>query len=110
MNKEELLEKSRKQNKNVDLFEQQVIAKGGNMGYSIGILVATMLFAIEMFCNKTQNYSVMAVWTSMEATMFIYKYIKLKKSHELVFAIVFTFAAISFIVFHILTLEGVFNG
>lgn len=109
MEREELLEQSRKQNKNVDLYEQQVIAKGGNIGFSIGVFLAALFYAVENIVTGKPNFGVIAVWTAMEAGMFIYKYVKLKKSHELVFAIIFTLCSLAFIAFEILTLTGVFE-
>lgn len=111
MDKEQVLEQIREQNKKkMDPYEQQVTTTGGNKAFSVGALIATMLFAIEVFCNGTLNFSAFAIWMSMESTLFIYKYVKLRRKHELIFAVLYTFFAVAFIALQILTLAGVFKG
>lgn len=107
MDKNEILEQSRKQNKSRDPFEQEVIAQGSALAYSVGLLICTMFFMLETLINHHQNYALMAIWISMEATLSIYKYCKLRKTSELVFAVIFTVCSLCFIVLHILYLAGI---
>lgn len=107
MDKNKILEQSRKQNKSRDPFEQEVIAKGSALAYSVGLLICTMFFMLETLINHHQNYSLMAIWISMEATLYIFKYVKLRKKADLTFAIIFTVCSLCFIVHHILYLAGI---
>ena len=45
MQKEEILEKSRRENKNQDPYEKQVITAGGNAGAIAAAILATVFFA-----------------------------------------------------------------
>lgn len=108
MEKEEILEQSRKINKNKDLFEQEVIAKGSSIAYSIGILIAVIFYLIGIiFQDNYRNYPVFAVWTSMESVLFIFKFIKLKRKHELLVAVIFTIGAIMAIIMSVLQIIGI---
>ena len=48
MEKEEILEKSRKENKNRDIFEKEVLKEGGNIGGIAAGILATLFFILQI--------------------------------------------------------------
>lgn len=83
MKKEEILSKAKEENKNQDLFEQEILIKGGNYGANVAACLATLFFIIQIFTDGGMNYGLYAIVFAFPMTRFIYKYIKLKRKHEL---------------------------
>lgn len=104
MNKEEILEKSRKENKKQDAYEKEVIREGGNAASVVAALLATIFFVIQIFVGEGSNYGLYAVVFSVPATGFIVKSIKLKKKHEIIVAVVYAVATLMFSAAHIYNL------
>jgi hypothetical protein len=89
MNKEEILEKSRQENKNQDVYEKEVLRMGGNAGAVTAIALATIFFAIQVFVGEGMNYGLYAIVFSVLGTGFVVKAIKLKRKHEIAVAIAY---------------------
>lgn len=49
MNKEEILAKSRKENRNQDFFEKEVMRDGGNTASIVAAVLATFFFVLQIF-------------------------------------------------------------
>lgn len=101
MNKEEILKKSRLENKNRDLFEKEVFREGGNIGAVVAVALATIFFVIQIVVGEGMNYGLYAVVFSVLAAGFTVKAIRLKRKHELVVAIVYIVATLLFSIAHI---------
>ena len=90
MNKEEILERSRKENKNQDIYEKEVIIQGNRYAcIAVGVL-ATIFFVIQIFTGGDMNYGLYAVVFSMPMAGFWVKYKRLHKKHELFVAVCYT--------------------
>ena len=76
MNKEEILEKSRKENRNKDVYEQEVLA--------------TIFFVTQIFAGGGINWGLWALVFSANMTINWVKYIKLHRKYELAIAIAYT--------------------
>lgn len=61
MNKEEILERSRKENKNQDIYEKEVIIQGNRYAYIAAGVLATIFFVIQIFTGGDMNYRLYAV-------------------------------------------------
>lgn len=96
MNKEEILERSRKENKNQDIFEKDVIIKGNYYACIASAIIATIFFVVQIFTGGGMNYGLYAVVFAMPMAGFWFKYIKLRKKHELLVAICYTVVVIMF--------------
>lgn len=96
MNTEEILEKSRSENRNGELFEQEVTQKGGYKAAYVATFVAFLLQIIDVVLGKGPNYALFAVAASVFATIFITKAQILKRRHEILVAIVYVCATIFF--------------
>ncbi len=96
MNKEEILEMSRKENKNQDIYEQEVIVSGNRYACIAAGIIATVFFVIQIFTGGGMNFGMYAVVFSMPMACFWFKYIKLHKKHELLVAICYSVCVVSF--------------
>ena len=100
MNREEVLEKSRKENKNQDEMEKETLAKAGQRACAVGGLVCMVVILFEAIFTDSVNFSTWAVYLSMTGTMLMVKYLRLKKKHELVFGLLqLTLAAVFLVIY-----------
>ena len=90
MNKEEILERSRKENKNQDVFEKDIIIKSNRYACIASAILATLFLVVQIFTGGGINYGLYAVVFSMPMAGFWYKYLTLHKKHELFVAICYT--------------------
>lgn len=104
MNKEEILEKSRKENKNQDVFEKEILKEGGNIGAMTAAILATVFFVIQIFVGGGMNYGLYAVVFSIPAAGFVVKAIRLKRRHEIIVAAIYIIATLLFSAAHIYNL------
>lgn len=100
MNKEEILERSRKENKNQDIFEKEVLKDGANVGAFAATALGAIFFIAQIMLGEGTNYGLFAIISSVPATEFIIKAIKLRRRHEIVIAGVYTFSTAVFTIAH----------
>ena len=100
-NRDEILAKSRNENKGKDLFEMEVQVKAGNWGAAASALLAAIFFTIQIIVGDGTNYGLFAVIFSVNATGYIIKAIRLKKRNDIVFAILLVITTLVFSVVHI---------
>ena len=101
MNRDQILEKSRKENKNQDVYEKEVQKEGGNIGAIVAAILATIFFAVQIFLGEGMNYGLYAVVFSIPGTGFIIKSIRLRKKHEIAVAICYVIIVLMFSCAHI---------
>ncbi len=90
MNKEEILEKSRAENRNKDIYEKEVLKQASTCAVIVMMVLATIFFVVQIFVGGGTNWGIWALVFSANMTTFWVKYIKLRRKHELVMAIVYT--------------------
>ena len=101
MNKEEILEKSRAENKNKDIYEQEILKQASSSAVIVMMVLATVFFAVQIFVGGGANWGIWALVFSANMTTLWVKYIKLRRKHELVMAIVYTILIAAFSGSHI---------
>ena len=100
MNREEILEKSRQDNRNRDEMEKDALIRAGQQACAVGGLVCGAVILLEAIFAKQVSLSTWAVYLSMTGTMLLVKYFRLKKKHELVFGLAeLALAAVFFIMY-----------
>ena len=104
MNKEEILEKSRAENRNKDIYEQEVLKQAGTSAVIVMMVLATIFFAAQIFVGGGMNWGIWALVFSANMTTFWVKYIKLRRKHELVMAIAYMILVFAFSGCHIYSL------
>ena len=104
MKKEDILEKSRKENKNKDMYEQEILKQGNAAANLVMIVLATVFFVVQIFTGGGFNYGIYAIVFSGCMAAFWVKWFKLRKKHELLMAFLYTLIVIAFSVAHIYNL------
>lgn len=107
MNREEILEKSRQENKNQDIFEKDVIVKGYQYSCLVATVIATLFFIVQIFTGGGMNYGHYAVVFAMPTGQFWFKYINLRRKHELILAVLYSLCVIGFSIAHLYSLIAV---
>ena len=90
MNKEEILAKSRAENKNKDVYEIEVLKQANSCGIIVMAVLAVIFFSVQIFVGGGQNWGMWALVFSPSMATFWVKYIKLGRKHELLTAIAYT--------------------
>ena len=107
MNKEEILQASRKENKNKDIFELEVINKGQRIGGLIAISIAFALLLLErVILDIGTNYGYFCIIMSAGAGLWIYKALKLKRKREILLAVLWSVMGIYSAVMVVLSFIG----
>ncbi len=90
MNKEEILEMSRAENKNKDIYEHEVLKQSGTITVIVMMALAAIFFSAQIFVGGGTNWGLWAIVFSANMTTFWVKYIRLRRKHELALAIAYT--------------------
>ncbi|TDQ39803.1 DUF6442 family protein [Aureibacillus halotolerans] len=94
INKEDILSKSRKENKDKDLYEVEVQVHAGSVGSLTGILLATILFVTQILMGDGFDFGLYAVIISISASGFIVKATRMKRKRDIVLATVYSIATL----------------
>ncbi len=86
MNREEILTKSRNENKEQDIFEKEVLKESGNAGAITAAILAAVFFLIQILVGGGINLGLWALVFSIEATVFTVKAVRMKRKHEIAIA------------------------
>ena len=108
MDKDEILARSRKENKDRDFVEAEALAKANSIALSVGIMICGLLSLLHVIFLETVDYSVWTVYFSVLATVMLVKYVKLRRRHELVIGLLYAAFCVIFFVFYLQDLLGVF--
>ena len=90
MNKEEILEKSRAENRNRDIYEQEILKQASAGSVIVMLVLSVVFFAAQIFVGGGTNWGVWALVFSTHMTTFWVKYWRLRRGHELVMALIYT--------------------
>lgn len=101
MDKNEILAKSRKENKNQDAFEKEVMRIGGNVAAIVAAILATIFFVIQIFVGGGTDYGLYAVVFSIPTAGYIIKAIYLKKKRDIWLAAIYISVTLFFSIVHI---------
>ena len=104
IDKEKILELSRKENKNQDIYEKEVLVAGNKYSCIVAAILATVFIIIQIFVGGGMNYGLYAVVFSMPMAGFWVKYIKLHRKHELAVAVLYTICVVFMSAGHIYNL------
>ena len=93
MDKNEILEKSRNENKNADPYEMEVNAKAHSCGLWSTLLLCVILTFIRFIKEDRFDFSLVAMLWVLNAVVYTYKAVKLKEQKLLVVQAVLSCAA-----------------
>lgn len=106
MNRDEILEKSRKENSSYDEMERDVIVKAGQKATAVGGIMCAVIIILEVIFSDSLSGSIWAVYLSMTGTSLIVKYIGLKNKVELIFGSIQLLLAAIFFAMYVVDLAG----
>ena len=106
MEKQEILEKAQKENKGKDLAELDITNKATNLAFMVGGLFIVAILVVDWIITGTFKYFVLGGLQAMIAVAFIYKYVRLRKKHELAMSILYVVGSIAFLTAWIFQLCG----
>lgn len=104
MEKEEILEKSRKENKNRDIFEKEVLKEGGKIGGIAAGILATLFFILQIAAGGGINYGLYAVVFSIPSAAFTVKAVRMRRRHEIAMSVFYTVFVLALSAAHIFNL------
>ena len=83
MKKEEILEKSRKENKKKDVYEIQVESKGATIAAVVMLLLAFIYYTYEILTAKGTNPALYSIITIYCTVIYGYKAVKIENHRAL---------------------------
>lgn len=89
MTKAEILEKSRRENNNHDLPELDAAAQAGNLAGRVGACVCCVISFLSLRMADILLFSPWAIYFSILGTHYLVKYRRLKRSSDLVLAVLY---------------------
>ncbi|MBQ8980579.1 MAG: DUF2964 family protein [Eubacterium sp.] len=104
MDRDEILEKSRKENENMDELEKFALMKAGKCAVAAGGILCAAVFAIETFFFDTLRFDLWAVFLTLAGVNLTVKYYYRKKTHELIFGVVELVLAVVFLIINFVRL------
>lgn len=109
MDRDEILERSRKENRDRDFVEEEAINKAHSIALSVGMIVCGLISVLSgIFQENGVNFSVWIVMWSIWSAVFLVKYHRLRKRHELLFGLFYAVLALFFFVLYLRRELGVF--
>ena len=104
MNREEILEKSRQENHGQDIANLEVSRSSIVFGWIVAVCLLAVVAVTEALKYDRMNNGIFFAIMAGCAAIFIRKYMKLRKQHELYISIIYVVGAIAFLVGWILQL------
>lgn len=104
MDREEILAKSRAENKNQDVYEQEILKLAGKTAVVVQMILAAVFFAVQAVTGGGINWGLWALVVSADMTLSWVKYVKLRHKPELAIAIVYTIVVSVMSGYHIYSL------
>ena len=106
MDKDEILERSRKEHKDMDLVELEALNKASGTAYSVGLLICCLLTVITAITQNRADCSALTLMASIRSTVMLVKFARLRRWHELVIGLFYLSVAIFFFVWYLRDIMG----
>ena len=104
MNKEEILGKSRKENRNRDVFEVEVAAQAQRIGGLIAVLAAFALICTEAVLGWGINYGYLVIMLMGGTGIWLIRALRLKRKSDILLTVLYGALAIYASVMYVLSL------
>lgn len=101
MNKDDILEKSRKENKNKDLYRESVDLTASTVSSFVALILTTVFFILNSIITSVFNWGLYAIVVSFGATTSTVRAVHTKRKREIVFAIIYSVATLVLTVIYI---------
>lgn len=95
MNREEILERSRQENKNQDIYELEVVRDSGRYGALVATFAVALIFLMDIMAGRQINIAAFTVLFAILAGAFGTKAVKLRRKHEIFVAVMYSLCTLS---------------
>ncbi len=100
MDKDEILKRSRNENRGQDEMEREVDAKAGRQAAAVGLLVCGFLFLTEQLIEGQTNYSAWIIYCVIMCTMELSRFFNLRKKRDLINGTIMLVCSVIFLVLY----------
>ena len=110
MDKKEILEKSRAENKNQDVYEKEVMKQAESYSTRVMAFFAILFFVLQIIAGKGLNFGIFAIMFSASMTNSWVKYRKFHRELDLTAAILSTIVVLilsGFQIYNLFTSSGI---
>ncbi len=107
MDREEILNKAKLENKGKDPADREAQKDGGLLAYIVGVCLLIIVDTVNGFVFRNVNRGPDFALFTMAFVVFLVKYVKLRKKHELITAIVWGLLALTMLAVWILQMARV---
>ncbi len=107
MNKEDILAKAQSEGKERDLPDREAQRNGAWIAYIVGVVLLILVDTVNGFVLHYVNRGADFALFSMAFVVFLIKYLRLRKRHELIIAIIWGVLSLSMLAVWIMQLTGV---
>lgn len=97
MNREEILAKSRQENKGRDVADLEASRSGMVLGWIVAVCILAAVAVAEALKYDRMNNGIFFAVMAGSAAVFIRKYLKLRKRHELYISVIYIIGAVAFL-------------
>lgn len=101
MSREDILRKSRQENKNKDLADLEVSAQAGHIAGRVGAMVCCLLSLLSSVIADEVLLSPWIIYFSILSSHYLVKYLKIKRSTDLYLTIVYFIMCALMLIFFI---------
>lgn len=108
MDKDEILKKSREENRDRDLVELEALHRANNIALSVSMLLCALISMLHAIFRDKPDFAVWIVQFGMLSTVMLVKFVKLRRRHELLLGLVYGGFCVCFFVFYLHFELGVF--
>lgn len=104
MDKDEILARSRAENQDKDIYEEDILKQANARSSAAMVTLATVFFGIQILAGKGINWGFYALIFSGNMTVAWTKYLKLRQKNQLFLAILNTMFTLACSISHIYNL------
>ena len=107
MDKDEILERSRKEHKDRDFVEDEALAQASKIAITVGMIVCGLLTIIQAYAQHRVDYGAWTLIYSIISTIDWVKFAKLRRRLNLVGGLIYLVGAIFFFILYLRDILGV---
>ena len=100
MQKEEILAKSREENKEKDLYEIDMQINAGHLSSLVAVMLGTIFFVTQSVTGGGFNFGVYAIVLALGAVRVIVKAVRMRRKRDIAIAVIYTAVTLALSVSH----------
>lgn len=108
MDKDEILKKSREENRDRDFVEAEVLNRANGIALAVSMLLCALISVLHAIFREKPNCAVWVVQFGILSTVMLVKFAKLHKRHELLLGLLYGGFSVCFFVFYLHFELGIF--